>query len=450
MMSGYADISALTEAVNSGQIFSYIAKPWEPLKLKAQVGDALVHFKLVREIARERELLRALMENIPDLIYFKDRESRFTRVNQAHARNLGANDPAECIGKSNADYFKPADALRWRLCEEQIVSSGQPQIDRIEQVTDPRGGQGWWSTTQVPMFDRNGEVSGIAGISRNITALKNSEEILREQNERSRLILVTAYDAFLGMDPDGTITTWNPQAERTFGWTAAEVLGHRLCDVAIAPAYRKAHEYGLEHFLATVGGSHPNRVIELVALHRDGREFPVEATVWPIKVGGALSYNAFVRDISERRLAEEARKKESALIQLLQSVTIAANRSSSIEQTAPTCLQLICSHTGWPLCHIYIGTNASSGELISGAWQGEAGGRFAAFREVTDRVALTGETGLSGYVLASGKPRWMVNLAEEQPLTERAQSAVDAGLRSGFAFPIVVDEKIAGILEFYS
>jgi response regulator RpfG family c-di-GMP phosphodiesterase len=75
MMSGYADMSALTEAVNSGQIFAYVAKPWEPLQLKAQVTAAVVHFKLVQEVEQERGLPRALMENIPDLIYFKDRES---------------------------------------------------------------------------------------------------------------------------------------------------------------------------------------------------------------------------------------------------------------------------------------------------------------------------------------------------------------------------------------
>src|SRR4029077_1024368 len=76
MMSGYADMNALTEAVNSGQIFAYIAKPWEPLKLKTQVGAAAVHFKLVQEVDQERGLLRALMENIPDPIYFKDCQSR--------------------------------------------------------------------------------------------------------------------------------------------------------------------------------------------------------------------------------------------------------------------------------------------------------------------------------------------------------------------------------------
>src|SRR6185369_14646053 len=152
MMSGYADINGLTEAVNSGQIFAYITKPWEPLQLKAKVGAAAVHFKLLQEVDQERELLRALMENIPDLIYFKDCELRFTRVNQACARNLGAKDAAECIGKSNGDYFDSEDARRSRLSEEELARSGQPQADRIEQFKNPSGRLVWWSTTKVAMF----------------------------------------------------------------------------------------------------------------------------------------------------------------------------------------------------------------------------------------------------------------------------------------------------------
>jgi PAS domain S-box-containing protein len=451
MMSGYADMSALTEAVNSGQIFAYIAKPWEPLKLRALVAAAAVHFKLVQQVEQERGLLRALMENSPDLIYFKDCQSRFTRVNQAQAQTLGAKDPAECVGKSDADYFESEDALRWRVEEEEIMRSGRAQVDQIKQFKKPQDGLCWMSTTKVPIFDRAGQVSGIAGIARDITALKSSEEMLREQNERNRMILETAYDAFIGMDPDGTITAWNPQAELTFGWPAAEAIGRTLCNTIVAHAYRAAHAHGVEEFLTTTEGSQLNRVIDMVALHRDGHEFPVEATFWPVRVGGACSYNAFVRDITGRLLAEEARRKETALVELLQSVTVAANRSSSIEHTARTCLQLLGSYTGWPVCHAYLRANSTRDELASAAiWQVEDAGRFANFREVTDGAPITAGTGLPGRVLVSGKPHWLVDLADEEPLSERTRAAIEAGLRSGFAFPVVVDEKIIGILEFYS
>jgi PAS domain S-box-containing protein len=253
------------------------------------------------------------------------------------------------------------------------------------------------------------------------------------------------------MDPDGTITAWNPQAELTFGWTAAEAIGRTLCDTVVAPAYRAAHANGVEQFLTTTEGSQLNRPINLVALHRDGHEFPVEATVWMVRTGGTVIYNAFVRDISERLLAEEARRKEISLVQLLQAVTMAANRSSSIEHTAKTCLGLICTYMGWPVCHGYLRANRTPAQMTpTSLWILQDEARFAAFREATDNTDAAPGSGLPGRVLASGKPQWILNLADETPLSERTRTAVDAGLRSGFGFPIVVDEKIIGILEFFS
>src|SRR5665213_1580386 len=119
MMSGYADITALTEAVNSGQIFSYIAKPWEPPQLKAQIKAAAAHFKLVQEAEQGRELLSALMENSPDLIFFKDTNLRFTRVNHSLAEFMGAKSSAACVGKTDADYFEAEDVQRWRNEEQE-------------------------------------------------------------------------------------------------------------------------------------------------------------------------------------------------------------------------------------------------------------------------------------------------------------------------------------------
>ena len=87
MISGYADISALTDAVNCGQIFAYVTKPWNPRELKVVVASAMGHFNLLQAIDHERELLRVLMENVPDLIYFKDRDSA-SRESTASRREL--------------------------------------------------------------------------------------------------------------------------------------------------------------------------------------------------------------------------------------------------------------------------------------------------------------------------------------------------------------------------
>src|SRR5258708_17825402 len=99
-------MNAWTKAVNRGQIFAYVAKPWERLELRATIGAAMGQFRLIQAIACERELLHVLMENIPDLIYFKDSDSRFTRINQEQAKALGITDPAECVGKQDSDYYE--------------------------------------------------------------------------------------------------------------------------------------------------------------------------------------------------------------------------------------------------------------------------------------------------------------------------------------------------------
>jgi PAS domain S-box-containing protein len=294
------------------------------------------------------------------------------------------------------------------------------------------------------MFDGGQVVSGIAGISRDITALKTTEKMLREQCEHNRMILETASDAFIGMTPDGVITAWNPRAESTFGWPAAEAIGRTLCDTVIAPAYRAAHANGVQEFLTTPEGSFLNRPIDLIALHRDGHEFPVEATVWSVQVDGIRSFNAFIRDVSARLLAEDARRKESALVQLLHSVTVAANRSSNIEHTAKASLNLICSHTGSQVGHVLLRANHSSSGLVSAnIWCDGEGERFADFREITSRPDSRG-TGLPGRILASGKPEWIANLADAdlpsgRAISQRTKAALDAGLRSGFGFPIVVE-----------
>ncbi len=120
-------------------------------------------------------------------------------------------------------------------------------------------------------------------------------------------IIETALDAVVGIDSTGTITGWNSQAERTFGWTAAEALGRDLASTIIPLGYRDRHAAGLERFKGTGVRALVNR-IEITALHRDGHEFPIELAIAPIYDAQQVSFCAFVRDITERRQAAEALK----------------------------------------------------------------------------------------------------------------------------------------------
>jgi len=109
------------------------------------------------------------------------------------------------------------------------------------------------------------------------------------------------------------VTSWNRQAEQTFGWSRQEIIGQSLSSTIIPPRYREAHERGLKHFLATGEGSVLNKRIEITALHQSGREFPVELAITPIRLGDVVIFSAFVRDISERKRSEEAVRRTEDL-----------------------------------------------------------------------------------------------------------------------------------------
>lgn len=139
--------------------------------------------------------------------------------------------------------------------------------------------------------------------------LSTAEGALREMENRARLIVDTASDAFVEMNNEGMVTGWNRQAERMFGWTREEVLGKRLADLIIPLQLRERHTQGLARYLKTGENKVLNKRIEISALHKNGREFPVELAVWQIQSGKHSSFNAFIHDISARKQAEEERKR---------------------------------------------------------------------------------------------------------------------------------------------
>lgn len=123
-------------------------------------------------------------------------------------------------------------------------------------------------------------------------------------SETAHAILNSALDAHVLMDQAGMIVGWNPQSERIFGWTAEEVLGRRLSEVIIPPAYREAHERGIQTFRTTGKGTVLGNRIEIEGWHREQRPFPIELTVVRVMKKDGHLFSAFVRDITARKQAD--------------------------------------------------------------------------------------------------------------------------------------------------
>ncbi|TWI67296.1 PAS domain S-box-containing protein [Pseudoduganella lurida] len=135
--------------------------------------------------------------------------------------------------------------------------------------------------------------------------LERSLDTVRLSEARTRAILETSQDAFVGMDRQGRIIDWNPRAEQVFGWRRDEVLGQPLQDVIIPPDLRAAHQAGMDHYLSGGAPRVLGRRLEMMALRRDGSRFPVDLTIGEVDVAGSRSFGAFMNDISERRAMEQ-------------------------------------------------------------------------------------------------------------------------------------------------
>jgi PAS domain S-box-containing protein len=130
-------------------------------------------------LARERSLLNELITTIPDNIYFKDRDCRFTKVNHAMARWLGLGDPDDAVGKSDRDFFGPEHSQQAYTDEQRIMATGQPLVGLEEKETWPDGRTTWVSTSKVPLRNESGEIVGLVGVSRDITERRHLEDQAR-------------------------------------------------------------------------------------------------------------------------------------------------------------------------------------------------------------------------------------------------------------------------------
>lgn len=135
--------------------------------------------KLEKEIIPERNLLQSLLDNIPDSIYFKDRDHRFVAVSKAKAEHHGLS-PEDFVGKTDFDFFSEEHARGMHEDDDQVLKRGKPIVDREEKVTHPDGSVRWYSVTKVPYYDKEGNIIGTLGISRDITARKRVKEELKQ------------------------------------------------------------------------------------------------------------------------------------------------------------------------------------------------------------------------------------------------------------------------------
>jgi PAS domain S-box-containing protein len=190
-------MSALKEVpVMSKEKFEKVAKMLfafaNEISSKAYQNSQLIQSNLVRKMTEEKlnqeqYLIDALLNNLPDHVYFKDLESRFIRINKAQAQFFGLNETAQAVGKTDFDFFTLEHAQQAYDDEQNIIRTGQ-LLSLEEKETHHNRSDTWVSTIKLPLCDLKGIIIGTFGISRDITKHKQAEEEIKLKNEQLQTI----------------------------------------------------------------------------------------------------------------------------------------------------------------------------------------------------------------------------------------------------------------------
>jgi diguanylate cyclase (GGDEF)-like protein/PAS domain S-box-containing protein len=254
-----------------------------------------------------------------------------------------------------------------------------------------------------------------------------------------RSLLDDAPVAFVAIDARGLVIDWNPQAQRTFGWSAEEALGRVLASLIVPQRSRAAHAAGLRRYLDGGPARILGRSLQLDAIDRTGREFPVELTISRHAGLAAPYFYAFVQDISQRRLSER-------LLGAQRAITRVFAQAQSSEDAMHGVLAALGEATGWLLGSWWSLVEAREVLRCRSVWR--SGDAAAEFEQVSLALELVRGAGLPGRVWATGRAASSPDLAAEASFP-RARAAGRAGLHASLCVPVVAGREFRGVIELF-
>jgi diguanylate cyclase (GGDEF)-like protein/PAS domain S-box-containing protein len=394
------------------------------------------------------EVLRAALECMPDSVVITASEGRVLYANPA-ARQLR---PAE-ITKTNetlANY-----GLFWADGVTPLSPNSTPATRALagELVRDtevvrrlPGSAEQSFRVNASLIRDASGATQGVVSVGRENTraraarqALVNSEALFRTvvRNLPNGAVLVFDHDLrYLLADGEALL--------ESVGFSSQALVGKTLSDVAtpqhfeaLAARYRAALAGESQGFEAVRGPK--TFALDIV---------PVRDELGGVTAGVVLVYDVTSHKQTEAALLEQTLlvNEEAASVEILQAIAAAANSAQTTQEAFTFCLHRVCSFMGWPIGHVYV----RHGDVLrTSSWWNDDSPRFDNFREQSAALEFAADDDMIGQVLGSGLATWLSDLELESAFL-RARTAGEAGIRSGFAFPVLIGSEVVAVLEFYS
>jgi len=264
------------------------------------------HKKITSKLTSEQTLFLALLENIPDSIYFKDLNSRFIKVNKACAKKHGLLNPELMIGKTDADSFGSEHTVDALTDEQQIIKTGNPIISKEEREDWPDGRTTWVSTTKMPLYNSDKNIIGTFGISRDITQIKESQDSVNESEHLYRALFEGSDDGMF-FTSENIILDCNQAVLDIFKCERSFIVGRPPSDFSpeVQPDGRNSYESASDKIMKAFKGE-PQR---FYWQHKrpDGSLIDCEISLKAIIIGGKEIIQATMRNLTEKMRADKIR-----------------------------------------------------------------------------------------------------------------------------------------------
>ena len=283
------------------------------------------------ELFNSRQLLQSVLDNIPQRVFWKDRNLKFVACNKPFALDSGYQSSEDVLGKTDYEMSWAANADLYRADDRDVMQSGKPKIGYEEPQNKPDGTQSWLVTSKLPMVDLNGQVIGVLGTYEDISDRKRAEEALRRSEAGLRefeRVVENLDEMIVVVDREYRNVIANPAFLKYWGKTKEQVIGHPVADVT-----------GQE-FFATVVKTVLDDCFQGNLIHLErSQSFPgmgmreLAITYLPVEgLGGIDRVACIFHDITDRKRAEEAlRRSETQLRSFVENAPYAITRASVAE-----------------------------------------------------------------------------------------------------------------------
>ncbi len=319
----------------------------QPTKLIGTISDITERKEIAERLMTEKKLLRTIIDNIPDQIYYKDKDGRFVICNTAVASNCGIANTNDMLGKTDFDFFQSDLAKQYLEEEQALMKSGVPLLNHEETVINTDSNEVRYNlSTKVPLKDSAGNVIGLIGINKDITERKLQEEKIHESEQKYRLITEKMTDVVWLMDLRGNSVYVSPSILYFTGFTVEEYLQQTIEN-------RFTHEsatYGLPIFAGEIKRylespevrENYSKTLELEYKCKDGTTKWGELRVTPYYDGNGkfIGIQGVTRDITERKLAlndlQKSEEKYRTIFDNVQDVFYQIDMAGNIIEISPS------------------------------------------------------------------------------------------------------------------